>query len=259
MNVALIIGCARSGTSILGELIASHPDVQYIFEASPIWEWGGYGVNESHRLTAMHATPVIKEKIRNWFQDQAKDDALLLVEKNPRNALRVPYIREIFPQAKIIHIVRDGRDVACSMVPGCGKEEWSHLKPPSWKELFNRYEGAMRCAYAWKEIMEIALQDLSVVPHLQIRYEDLVMSPHNVADGILSYLGLHKSPVVTDFCNKIRNETSFYYHAQYQEHWYRNNHQARIGRWHENLTDLESERMNSLLSPLLTRLGYSVD
>ena len=39
-----IIGCARSATSILGELIQSHPDVKYIFEASSIWETAGAGI-----------------------------------------------------------------------------------------------------------------------------------------------------------------------------------------------------------------------
>lgn len=44
----------------------------------------------------------------------------VLVEKNPRHTLRIPFLKAIFPDAKIIHIVRDGRDVTCSLVPGCG-------------------------------------------------------------------------------------------------------------------------------------------
>jgi adenosyl cobinamide kinase/adenosyl cobinamide phosphate guanylyltransferase len=71
VNCTFIIGCARSGTSILGELIASHPQVKYIFEASHVWEWGGMGVNESHRLTAQHATTSVKKQIREWFESQA--------------------------------------------------------------------------------------------------------------------------------------------------------------------------------------------
>ncbi len=60
MNIALIVGCARSGTSILGELIASHPEVKYIFEAHHIWEIAGLGENESHCLLKEHATPDVK-------------------------------------------------------------------------------------------------------------------------------------------------------------------------------------------------------
>jgi len=112
MNIALVIGAARSGTSILGELIAVHPHVKYIFEAHSIWELAGLGVNDSHRLTEESATLQVRTQIRRWFEGQAKHGGLV-VEKNPRNVLRVSFIQQVFPEAKIIHIVRDGRDCAC--------------------------------------------------------------------------------------------------------------------------------------------------
>ncbi len=258
MDVVFVVGCARSGTSILGELIAAHPGVKYIFEAHSIWELGGLGENESHRLTSESATPIVKEKIRQWFQEQAPP-GLMLVEKNPRNILRIPYVRAIFPEAKLVHIVRDGRDVACSMIPGCGKKQWAHLKPPSWKMLFKNYTGAFRCAMAWKEIMEIGLQDLQDVPHLQIRYEDLVTTPDAIADQIFTYMGLEPQPAVTEFCKRISDDTKNKYHAQFQNRWYQANHHIRIGRWRENLTKKEQKRITDLLSPLLIRLGYPAD
>lgn len=256
MNIGLIVGCARSGTSILGELGSLHPDVKYIFEAHQIWELGGLGVNGSHQLTAAHATSESKALIREWFVNQ-KGAAKLLLEKNPRNVLRIPYVRGIFPKAKIVHIVRDGRDVACSMVPGCGGDHWSHLKPPLWKNLFLSYQGALRCALAWKEIMEIALQDLAEVPHLQIRYEDLIADPYRVLQQLLSYLNLDPDPAVTNFCKKIQNSTTDSYHARIQTMWYRDDHRMRVGRWRENLTEEDSDIINSALSPLLCKLGYT--
>jgi hypothetical protein len=258
MKVTLVVGCARSGTSILGELIASHPDVMYVFEAVTIWEQGGMGENESHRLTAAHATPDIKEAIHRWAETTGRD-ALMLVEKSPRNILRIPYVREIFPQARIIHIVRDGRDVACSMVPGCGRDEWSHLRPPSWKTFFDRYSGPTRCAIAWKEIMEIGLQDLANVPHVQIRYEDLIASPESVARQIFDYMGLDMRSTVGDFCRRISNDTASPHHARHQDHWYRNDHEVRIGRWQKNLSASEKREINTLLAPLLDHFGYPVD
>src|SRR5437899_898479 len=104
MNIALIIGCARSGTSILGELISSHPDVKYIFEPHDIWEFAGCGLDGCHRLTAEHATPEVIDRIRDWFRQQ-QADAPLIVDKTPRNTLRVPFVRAVFPEAKIIHII----------------------------------------------------------------------------------------------------------------------------------------------------------
>ena len=70
-------------------------------------------------LASRDATPAIREGIREWATNEARG-ASMFVEKSPRNILRVPYVRAIFPEARIVHIVRDGRDVACSMVPACG-------------------------------------------------------------------------------------------------------------------------------------------
>ena len=80
LPIALVIGCARSGTSILGEAIAAHPGVKYIFEPHPVWDQAGPGENESHRLTASHASPSLIEDIRSWFARE-KGGVQWLVEK----------------------------------------------------------------------------------------------------------------------------------------------------------------------------------
>ena len=258
MDYCFVVGSARSGTSILGELIASHPEVKYIFEAHSIWEIAGAGINDGHRYTADYATDDVKEQIRNWFQEQSQS-AAMVVEKNPRNILRVPFIRALFPEAKIIHIVRDGRDVACSMVPGCGRDHWSHLKPPSWKEFFSEYSGAERCAMAWKEIMEIGMQDLSGISHLQVKYEDIVASPDLVAKKIFAYMELDLHPMVSEFCNQITNNTNNSYHAKYQNQWSESDHESRVGRWRYNLTKVEQEKIGAILQPLLVALEYPID
>jgi hypothetical protein len=255
MNIALIVGCARSGTSILGELIASFPGVRYVFEAHQIWDLAGLGVNSSHRLEAGHATPAVVRSLRQWAEEQ-QGVADLLVEKCPRNTLRIPFLREVFPEAKLIHIVRDGRDVACSMNPGIGGAQWNHLKPPSWQDFSSCAVGPVRCALAWREIMEIALEDLVAVPHVQIRYEDLVQTPITLAQQLGDYLGLKEGREVSQFCLKIRNSTRGSYHADRQVVWYKENHQTRIGRWRENLTRMDQERISELLTPLLQTLGY---
>ncbi|UCD38063.1 MAG: sulfotransferase [Fidelibacterota bacterium] len=258
MRYAFLIGVARSGTSILGELIASHPEVKYIFEVHPIWELGGEGENGSHRLTELHAKPYVANWIRKWFSTQAEPGRLLL-EKNPRNSLRVPYLNAIFPAGKIIHIVRDGRDAACSMVPGCGGEQWSHLKPPSWQQFFHQYQGVIRCAHAWREAISIALDDLAKVDHLQVRYEDLVQTPADVAREVLAYLELDANPEVDSFCNNIQNSTADSYHAGVQTMWYRENHSVRVQRYRENMTAEELRTVNTLLAPILQKLGYPLD
>jgi len=64
MALALIFGCARSGTSILGEVFAASDEVSYIFEAHRVWERAGLGENDSHRLIDRHARP----EITAWYK-----------------------------------------------------------------------------------------------------------------------------------------------------------------------------------------------
>jgi len=171
----------------------------------------------------------------------------------------VPFLRAVFPEAAILHIVRDGRDVACSLMPGIGGATWRHLKPPSWQRLFAEHEGIVRCALAWRETLEIALDDLSEAPHLQVRYEDLVSRPNDIAGDVLRYLRLSMAPAVERFCEKVQDSTGGSYQAEHQVKWYRSDHSRRVGRWRENLSPDEQRTVNELLGPLLRRLDYPYD
>ena len=255
MPVAFIFGCARSGTSILGELVAAHPDVKYLYEAHHIWKRAESGEGESHRLDAGKAEPDIVRKVRKRLWSETRPGSLL-VEKNPRHTLRIPFLRAAFPEAKLIHIFRDGRDVACSMLAGVGGEDWSHLRPPGWRELFERRQGTQRCAEAWKAVMEIALADLEDQPHLAIRYEDLVNEPQEAASAVLSYLELPPSGEVQDFTRRIGDQTQGSYQPRRQRKWFRDDHSVRVGRWRQNLSDSEAEEVQQIVGPLLDRLGY---
>jgi hypothetical protein len=255
LPIALVIGCARSGTSILGEAIAAHPEVKYIFEPHHVWDQAGPGENESHRLTESHASPSLIEGFRSWFAGK-KGGAQLLVDKTPRNALRVPFLRAVFPEAKFIHIVRDGRDVACSLLPGIGGAEWRHLKPPTWQTLQAQSAGLERCARTWQEVVEMATADLEGVPHLRVSYEQLVADPRTVMAQVQSFLGLSPDPAVDAFCQRIQDKTSGSYHARHQQNFFRDNHAHRVGCWRENASADEQILLQRLLQPTLGKLGY---
>lgn len=256
MNIALIIGCARSGTSILGELIAAHPDVFYLFEAQRVWELGPQAADGSHRRTAADAIPEIADKIRTLVSVLTKKSGKpLVVEKCPRNTLRVSFIHKILPEAKIIHIVRDGRDVACSLRPGL-TDCWNHLKPPGWKALMDE-PLISRCAKTWRDVVSLALDELRNIPHLQVKYEDLLTSTSVVSKRLRDYLDLPDSNVMTAFEYNIQDSTSAPHHAMNQSAWFRPDHSKRIGRWRQNLSQEEQGMVNEILAPLLNELGYT--
>jgi sulfotransferase family protein len=215
----------------------------------------GRGENDSDRLTETHATPDVKRRVR-WRLARKVDAGSLLVEKNPRGSLRVPFLRALFSRPRFVHIVRDGRDVACSLVRGCGGDEWRHLKPPSWQELQARYRGVRRTARVWLEVLEIALADLERTPHLTVRYEDLVTDPRRQAEAVLEFLALDPAPEVEQFCARIGDDAAAGYEAARQTKWSQRDHNVRVGRWRVNLSPEDREDVQELLGPMLTRLGY---
>ena len=79
-----------------------------------MWRVGAAWSNHDVR-PAKDARPWVKRWIRRKFvQYQRRNDGRRIVEKTPTNVARVAFIREIFPDAQIIHIIRDGRAVVCS-------------------------------------------------------------------------------------------------------------------------------------------------
>ncbi len=109
-----IIGAARSGTTLLGELMSHHPDIAYWLEPKYIWRYGNASAKSDLRDESQASYKVINY-IRTKFSDflYANNKSRLL-EKTPSNVFRIPFILKVFPSAHFIYIVRDGRDVMLS-------------------------------------------------------------------------------------------------------------------------------------------------
>jgi len=252
MDITFVVGCARSGTSILGDLINQHARIMYVYE-EPIWR--KLAETDSHAVTVHDIPQKNRGKLRRWFKMYKRKNKIV-VEKNPRHIVRVPFIKSIFPEAKIIHIVRDGRDVSCSLKTGlCGKT-WAHVKPPNWREIEKNYEGVIRCAHAWKSVMEIASRDLDGYDHLQIKYEDLVNDPLATAEKVFEYLGVGMTEKVAKFSERIQNKMEGSYVSSNQRRWYTTDHSVRIGRWKENMTEDEQISVEEIIRHMLDHFGY---
>lgn len=120
---AFIIGSPRSGTTILGEVLDAHPEISQWYEPYFIWDRNFRNRPDDVR-TAQDATPVVRRKIRKAFEDYMKArGAKLVVDKSPRNCLKLPFVLSIFPRAKFIFLFRDGRDTVLSIY-----KEWLKRK-----------------------------------------------------------------------------------------------------------------------------------
>jgi len=121
-NPIIIIGAGRSGTNILRDSICAVKGFETwpCDEINYIWRHGNIQ-KKNDRFTADDATPEVKKFIQNQFQKLEKEfDAEFVVEKTCANSLKIPFINQIYPEAKYIFIAREGHDVASS-----AKQRWT--------------------------------------------------------------------------------------------------------------------------------------
>lgn len=117
----LVVGAARSGTTLVAErLLGGHPDVLYWSEPAFVWRYGN--AYRFHDMFCVdHCRPGIRRRIRSAFErKESERPHELLVEKSPANSYRMPFVLSVLPEARILHVVRDGRQVARS-----ARAEWA--------------------------------------------------------------------------------------------------------------------------------------
>jgi hypothetical protein len=125
----ILVGAARSGTKMLRELIKLHPRVTgELYEEERVWCYG-HKDRMYKRIEASELTESIRMRIRNHFRKKAhKYKGRHVIDKNTHNSLRVDFVKAIFPESPIIHIIRDGRAAAASF-----RIRWQ--QPLDWKYI----------------------------------------------------------------------------------------------------------------------------
>ena len=115
----VIIGAGRSGTNALRDALTKLPGFETwpCDEIDAIWRYGNSFVPHDE-LTTGHGTKFTRNYIRRAFVRRWKSAGgpSFIVEKTCANSLRVPFVSAILPEARYIHIARDGFDVTGSAV-----------------------------------------------------------------------------------------------------------------------------------------------
>lgn len=143
MDVVFIIGSPRSGTTVLGNILSCHNKIAEWYEPYYMWSYFiGYKENDIWYKTDL--TSYAKKNIQREFAVyQRKSRKPIIVDKTPGNAFHIDLIRDVFPNAKWIHLIRDGRDVTLSI-----KKEWEKRKKmvhdKDYLELFRTAIGMLK-------------------------------------------------------------------------------------------------------------------
>ncbi|MDR6918656.1 septal ring factor EnvC (AmiA/AmiB activator) [Pseudomonas sp. 3296] len=222
MNNAFIIGTGRCGTTWLGQMLNSHaelcvpPEIQLLFEYSGngnrlfeeffLADQKGLSGEQlasvierccPHKLEIFfdyqefcrkHDTPKMSlaEFVKSFYAAIASAHGKSwLVEQTPWYGQRLDLVSKLFPDAKFIHMVRDGRDVALSFA----RTTWWHISP------------RLNLARWQREIKKIATDASSFLKpdcYLEVKYEDLVANPESELRKVCTFLGIEFDPRMLD-------------------------------------------------------------
>jgi hypothetical protein len=114
-----LVGSPRSGTTAVAAALARHPEIAHFYEPYFLWERWLRSHDDDH-IDPETVTSTAANRIREEYDVFArKSSARVVVDKTPENAFRIEAIRRVFPEARFLHLVRDGRDVTASI-----RREW---------------------------------------------------------------------------------------------------------------------------------------
>ena len=113
-DAIVIIGSPRSGTTLLGKVLARHPALTYLNEPRLTWRYGNDG--KSDLLRPDDARPEVVRHIRGEFTRRLQGTGRLrLLEKTPSNALRMAFVERVLPGCRFVHILRDPVETVLSI------------------------------------------------------------------------------------------------------------------------------------------------
>ena len=267
-----VVGAPRSGTTLLAVLLDRHshiaipPETQFFADFIPSLPGTSKTTNRSEKIAlalSYHRIQDVglqKEQLEEAFSHLPNTWPCLLQavleiyalgqnknrvgEKSPKHVGHVPEILKVFPDARIICLVRDGRDVVRS------------LQNVPWAEPDNSRRLNIFCM-EWADYAELAVgyhEQYSKEQFLLVKYEDVLLSPRGELEKISHFIGEEfeegqldvtaKSNVVPGWESEWKNKSTAMLDPERVEAWRRQADREQV--WF----------MNSMMGKSLELLGY---
>jgi protein-tyrosine sulfotransferase len=264
-NPIFVGGVPRSGTTLLRVILDTHPrifcgtELRVVPALTALW----CSVEQSSRPLLDSAYAVDAERLRTIFADLVMSflkpsweasGKVRVAEKTPFNILVFPELRRLFPDAVLVHVIRDVRDVVASRL----ERDRAAAKEQATDSSVDSVALARARAEEWVSAMMVRrrmlLDSKLSRAYFELRYEDLVCSPYSVLDALFTFLGERFDPVVLDYHRVDRN-------VHGSEEWSaeevrRPLFASSCGRWRNSLSKGELASILQVAAPLLTELGY---
>jgi hypothetical protein len=242
-RLVFVVGSPRSGTTFLAGAIGAVPGFVDLGEVTPLKAAIPSLVGLPERDAAVELRRVL-ERVRRLSLVRG----LRGVEQTPETAFLVGAALQAYPPARAVHLIRDGRDVVCSLLErgwlsaGRGDGDDAGLPygararfwvEPERRAEFEAASDATRAAWAWRTYVTAARRDEPRL--LTLRYESLVSEPDLVARAIAGHLGV--DPAV--FAGRLDRA-----------------HDRSVGRFRTELSAGQLADVEREAGPLLEELGY---
>ena len=283
----IIVGTGRCGSTIFHQLLARHPQLMWLSGLSDRyptkpgvnrWAVTAMGNPLLHRLLGGRIQPGECYKFWDRYaygfstpcRDLFKEDVTPRMKKQVRSAMeslltptrnrlllkiagwsRIGFLKEIFADAKFIHIVRDGRAVASSVMHvdfwrgWRGPQGWgAGLLPPEDQAAWDRTNRSFvaLAGIQWQlrtRAMEAARQKIDPKDFFEVKYEAFCDQPLETYRRVLEFAELPQSTV-------------------FEQHIKKASIKSTSNRWRDDLTSGQQVILDDLLREDLRRYGYDV-
>jgi len=216
--VPFIVGCGRSGTTLLRAMLDAHPEIAVPPEAQFLvptirartrFEGGGHplpdailtflqgqesfrrwGLPEREVEVALAPAVTVPEALRGLYRTYAaRERKLRYADKTPFHVHSLRLLGAAFPEARFVHLIRDGRDVAVSRVA-------SGFRPP----------GIVGAARAWRAAIRRSRAAGRRLGHryLEVRYEKLVADPETQIRRLCGFASLDFDDSTLSYFGEVR-------------------------------------------------------
>ena len=280
-----VVGVTRSGTTLLRLMLDAHPqlavppethflpDVIAACKSGPVTadrctqaitshrRWPDFQLDARQLRERLGATPELDAAgcLRGFYELYAERAGKpRWGDKTPGYLRRMRTIAKVLPEARFVHLIRDGRDVAVSITA-------LHFGADTVRQAAERWV---------KRINEGREKGARVAHYLEVRYEDLVLEPEPTLRQICDYVELPWDPRVLDYPDSAGDRLAEItrdlprsdqrgedvipaaqrvgIHALAQ----RPPQAHRVGRWRSELSPEDQEVFAQVAGPLLEELGY---
>lgn len=200
-----LIGFPRSGTTLLEQVLSSHSNItclgemDYLFEAMSVVLKDGDLFQRVATLTTDEIDTVRTAYQRLVLRDHPTARGQLIVDKHPLHITLLPLINKIFPDAKIIHVRRDPRDVVLSCYQQCFSINVATMQ-------FLELDRAAGYFDAVMSLMATCTQKLRLDLH-DIDYRDIVADLEREARRAAAFLDVAFEPAMLRFNETARTRT----------------------------------------------------